>query len=130
MRMNNRRWLSIAVLFLAVALALPAHTAADDKGKGDQGKGDRDDHDRDDHDHHGGGGGDKGVCSPLPAGCKKEDCRCEDKKTCTECRQFVCRRGKKHPPVVVCRPCCEKNGKVKCSPAPEEDDKKCVPSPS
>jgi hypothetical protein len=120
--MNNRRWLSIAVLFLAVALALPAHTAADDKGKGDRDEGDH---------HEGGGGGDKGVCSPRPAGCKKEDCRCEDKKTCTECREFVCRRGKKKPPVVVCRPCCmDKKGKVKCSPAPEEDDRKCVPSPS
>ena len=109
---NTRRWRSIAALLLVAGLALPAPTAADEREKGE--------------------GGDRGggVCSPRPAGCKKEDCRCEDKKTCKECRQFVCRRGKKQPPVVVCRPCCEKNGKTKCSPAPEEDDKKCVPSPS
>ena len=115
MRTNTRRWRSIAALLLVAGLALPAPTAADEREK--RGK------------EEGGGGG--GVCSPRPAGCKQEDCRCEDKKTCTKCRQFVCRRDKKHPPVVVCRPCCkDSKGHEKCSPAPDDDDRKCVPSPS
>jgi len=100
---GSRRWSLTAALLLAGGLALPAQ--ADQRGGG--------------------------VCSPLPSGCRRDDCRCEDKETCTQCRQFVCRRGKKKPPVVVCRPCCkDKKGYPRCRPAPEEDDRKCVLSPS
>jgi hypothetical protein len=140
-----RSWPPVLVLLLVTGLVVPAPVGAGGtfgNGKYEKGHdGDDDDdhhhHDGDDDDDHGHdhgkcNGKGKGLCSPIPRGCRREDCRCdEDCQTCVRCRQFVCRSGKKSPPLVICRPCCrKKNGYVSCEPAPKSSHQQCVASPS
>jgi hypothetical protein len=142
-----RRLTRVVGLLLVAGLMVPPTVGADGRSsKGSyerddkhhdqhRGKDHDDDDDDDDHDDDGRGHGKPrkkgGVCSPRPRGCEKEDCRCEDHKTCVRCREFVCRRGKKKRPFVICRPCCrKKNGYVSCEPAPKSYDIECVASPS
>ena len=118
-----QRWQVLGAVILATGLVLPAPARADRGG----GEHKESEHGDDDHHHKEKGG----VCSRIPQGCRQDDCRCDDGQTCVQCRQFVCRREKKRTPSVVCSPCCQKKGgTVRCRPAPDDDDRKCVPSPS
>jgi len=104
---RSARWSgSMAALVLAAGLALPAAARADHKGEGDG----------------------QGVCSLMPNGCRRQDCRCDSDKTCTRCQKFSCRSGRKQ--LVVCRPCCKgRYGSERCKRS-DDDERRCVPSPS
>jgi hypothetical protein len=133
---GTRWWPPMVAVLLAVALVIPAPAGATGSSHGK--KDDKKEHGSGHGNGHGNGHGHGhdhghkgGVCSPRPRGCDREDCRCDDRETCVRCRQFVCRRDKKKPPQVLCRPCCRnKRGYVQCEPAPKIQHTQCVASPS
>lgn len=117
-----RSWQAIGAIVLMSALALPAASHADrDRG------GEREEHEDKDKGKKG------GVCAVIPPGCRPNDCRCGDDRTCERCDRFACAgKGRQAKPgAVFCRPCCkDKKGRVRCEEPPERDDQRCVPSPS